>query len=270
VVTLDHLGLDANSAELAIITGDPRRAALIAEGFGAKLVTDRRGFPCYVAQDWQRPIAIVGTGIGGSATAIVTEELIALGVRAIIRLGTCGGLQAEVKPDHLVVSTGCVRDEGTSRAYIDLAFPALSHGQLAADLAAAGRACGATLHLGITHSKDAYYSEKRGMLPDPHQADIKWKTWRAAGVLATEMEAAALFIVASLRRIAAGGIFVVVGKTQSQGFDVALQHAIASCKHALSLFIETGGLDGLTPLLVATNDSFLATSVSSEVPGGNL
>lgn len=267
MVMMDHLGLDHNSAELAILTGDFRRAGVIAEAFGAKLVTDRRGFPCYLAPDWQRPIAIVGTGIGGPATAIVAEELIALGVRAIIRLGTCGGLQPEVAPGHLIVPTGCVRDEGTSRAYVDLAFPALSHTQLAGALAAAAHACGATIHVGITHCKDAYYSEKRGMLPDPIQAEIKWKTWRAAGVLATEMESAALFIVASLRRIAAGGIFVVVGKTQSQRFDTALQLAIASCKGAFSSFIESGGLDGQKPRVVSTGESFLSTPVPAVVPG---
>jgi uridine phosphorylase len=270
MVKVDHLGLPANSAELGILTGDPRRAAVIAETFGAKPVADSRGFLCYVAPDWYRPLAIVGTGIGGPATAIAAEELVALGVRAIIRVGTCGGLQTEVRPDHLVVSTACVRDEGTSRAYVDIAFPALAHGQLAAELAKGARANGATVHIGITHSKDAYYSEKRGLQPDSDQIAQRWHAWRAAGVLATEMEAAALFVIASLRRVAAGAIFVVVGKDRSPGFEEALQSALAACTHAFSTLINTGGLDTLTPRPVALDDSFLAPPVPSAPRGEDL
>lgn len=260
MVALDHLGLHHGSADLAVLTGDPHRATVIADAFGATLATDRRGFPCYLAPDWLRRVVIVGTGIGGPATAIVAEELIALGVRAMVRIGSCGSLQTDVKPDDLVVPTGCVRDEGTTRSYIDLAFPALSHGGLCADLAAAGRASGATVHVGITHSKDAYYSEKRGMHPDVEGAARRWRTWREAGVLATEMEAAALFVIASLRSVAAGGIFVVVGTTRGPGFDVALQRAIAACQRAFSSLIESGSLDALTPRLVAPRDSFLAST----------
>lgn len=265
MVSVDHLGLEANSAELAILTGDPYRAAVIAEALGARLVSDRRGFPCHLARDWRRPLAIVGTGIGGPAAAIAAEELIALGVRAIIRVGTCGGIQAEVKPDHLVVSSGCVRDEGTSRAYIDVAFPALPDGRLAAALAKAGRENGATVHLGITHCKDAYYSEKRGMQLDAGRSARKWQTWRAAGVLATEMETAALFVIASLRRVAAGGIFVVVGKEHSAGFDGALQAAIAACTDAFSSLVETGSLDAMVPHPGNLDDSFLARRVPPTV-----
>jgi uridine phosphorylase len=270
MVNVDHLGLNAGSAELAILTGDPRRAALIAETFQAKLVADRRGFPSYVAADWCRPLAIVGTGIGGPATAIVAEELIALGVRAIIRIGTCGGLQPEVKPDHLVVSTGCVRDDGTSREYIDLAFPALSHGHLAAGLVEAGRANGATVHLGITHSKDTYYSERRGMQPDSDRTARRWQTLRAAGVLATEMEGAALFVIASLRGIAAGGIFVVVGKERTTGFQGAFQGAITACAKAFSSLIDTGELDALMPRRVSLDNSFLASRLPPAAPGDGL
>jgi uridine phosphorylase len=270
MVKVDHLGLEANSAELAILTGDPQRAALIAESFGARMVSDRRGFPCYLAPGWHRRLAIVGTGIGAPATAIVTEELITLGVRAIIRIGTCGGLQAEVKPDHLVVSTGCVRDEGTSRAYIDLAFPAVPDVQIAADLAASARANGAVVHLGVTHSKDAYYSEKLGAQLDPDQAARRWQTWRAAGVLATEMEASALFVIASLRGVAAGAIFVVVGKKPSKGFGHSLQTAIDASKKAFSSLIDTSALDALAPRQVSLDKSFLAPRLSSIDSGDQL
>jgi uridine phosphorylase len=258
LVKADHLDLAANAAQLAIVTGDPARAGAIALAFGAELVSNARGFNCYLASQWHRPLVVVATGIGAPATAIVVEELIALGLRAIVRIGTCGALQREISPDQLVVASGCVRDEGTSCAYIDLAYPALADPRLAVQLADAGRAQGATVHLGITHCKDAYYSEKRGFLSDEEAAGRRWRILRAAGVLATEMEAGPLFIIAALRRIAAGAIFITVGKQRSAGFDDALRLAIAAVSETFRSFINSGALDALTPRLAATDGSYLA------------
>jgi uridine phosphorylase len=257
MVRTDHLDIAANAAQLAIVTGDPGRAVVIAQAFGAEFATDARGFDCYLAPRWNRPLAVVATGIGAPATAIVVEELIALGVRAIVRIGTCGGLQPEVRPDHLIVASGSVRDEGTSRAYVDLAYPALAHPRLAIRIADAARAHGATVHCGITHCKDAYYSEKPGAVMDQEAAARRWSALRAAGVLATEMEIAPLFVLGSLRGIAAGAILVNVGRRRGPGFDVALGHAIAAVSDAFRSFIDSEELDALTPRSAVSDASFL-------------
>src|SRR4051812_42713994 len=131
---VEHLGLSAGQAALALVTGDPHRASGFARSLGAEPIADRRGFACYLARG-RHPLLLVATGIGGPAMAIVAEELVILGVRAIVRLGTCGALQPHVEPDHLVVSSGCVRDEGTTRAYVDPAFPAVADPHLTTLLA---------------------------------------------------------------------------------------------------------------------------------------
>ena len=263
MVRVDHLGLAPNSAEQAILTGDLHRAAAIAHALGGVPVTDDRGFACHLATGFHRPLALVGTGIGPPATAIVTEELVALGVRAIIRIGTCGTLQPEVAADHFMVASGCVRDEGTSRAYVDMAYPALADPRLAAALAETGQAAGATVHVGITHCKDASYAEKPGMLPDPKPSERRWQQLRAAGVLATEMETAALFVIASLRRIAASCIFLAVGNKRSDGFDRTLENAITASVRAFGNFAASGYLGALTPRHCTADISFLAASATA-------
>lgn len=253
---VDHLGLEPGSAGLALVTGDPNRAAVIAQLLGAQHVSDRRGLACYVAGG-DPPLAIVGSGIGGPAMAIVAEELAMLGIRAIVRLGTCGALQPGVRPGHLVVSSACVRDDGTSRAYVDQAFPAAAEPRLTALLAEQAGVTGSPVHLGITHCKDAYYLEKAGMVADSERARARWQALRSAGVLATEMEAAALFVVASLRGIAAGAILIAVGKEPTPGYDQALRHAVAAAAAALSAYVRSGALDALRPRLCDTSESLL-------------
>jgi uridine phosphorylase len=264
MVTVDHLELEEGMATVAIITGDPARAVVVATSLGAHLVSDKRGFACYLAPQWKRPLVIVATGIGGPATAIVVEELIILGVKAIIRLGTCGSLQPQVRPGHIVVAAGCVREEGTSVSYIGPSFPALSNGQLCSTLTKGAQAAGAVVHLGITHCKDAYYSEKQGMQPDSEFVRNKWSTWRNAGVLATEMEAAPLFVIASLRGVAAAALFIAVGKTASEGYDKSVQQAISACDFALRAFIDSGALDELKPRSREFGPSFLRPQPEDE------
>lgn len=242
----DHLGLSEPDADCAILTGDPARAAALAERLGAPLLTDRRGFACYLIRR-PRPVLLVATGIGGPAMAIAAEELIGLGVRALVRLGSCGAVDAAVEPGDLVVASGCVRDDGTSRAYLDPAFPAVAHPDLAARLAAAAGQGDAPVHLGLTHCKDAYYAEKAGALPDERAAGQRWRTLKAAGVLATEMEAAALFTVAQLRGVAAAGIFCAVGPTRARRDRDLAACACEAALSALDGFAADGGLQALRP-----------------------
>ena len=264
MAAVEHLGLARNVAEVAILTGDPRRVPLIGEYFGAIHVTDRRGFVCHVASDWHRPVAIVATGIGGPATAIVAEELIELGVRCLIRIGTCGALQSQIYPDDLIVSTGSVREEGTSRAYVDVSYPAVPHLELTGELLRAARTGYARVHAGITHCMDAYYSEIAGKNLDPEAGARRWSAWRSAGVLATEMEAAALFVIASLRAIPAAAIFVNVGAQPSANFAVALASAVQASATAMRWVAEVGILDAVTPKGATSDASFLSGPIASK------
>ncbi len=268
IVRSDHLGLTQNTARLAILTGDPMRAAWAAERLDADQIEDRRGFDIYRTHDRTPEILVVSTGIGGPATAIVAEELVMHGVRALVRLGTCGAVSENVAPGDLVISSACVRVDGTSTAYLDSAYPAVAHPGLAARITAAVRQADQRQqvphHVGLTHCKDAYYSEKIGMLPDVPAERSRWAGLRAAGVLATEMEAAALFAVAQLRGVAAAALLAVVGKTDSDRDKVAISVALDATTTALDQFDASGEIEALSARPGDPGQSFLSAGALDE------
>ena len=209
---LHHLGNLVSTARTVVLTGDPDRVPALAEAAGRILSTwSRRGYVC-AEVDVEGGLGLVcSTGIGGPTTAILVEELGQLGVKQLIRVGTCGSMQRPVRADELVISSGAVRDEGTSHQYLPAEFPAVPDFALTAALIAAAETEDITVHIGITHSKDAYYAERpEDDFPLAEHWRSRWKTLRAAGVLATEMEAAALFAVASVRKLRAAAMLVPV------------------------------------------------------------
>lgn len=209
-----HLGDVKTEARTAIITGDPDRVPRLVEAVGTRTTTwSRRGYVCAEADAGGDPLLIAGTGIGGPSTAIAVEELAQLGVQQVIRVGTCGSMQPTVHAGDLVVSSGSVRDDGTSQQYLPPSFPAVPNPHLLCSLVAAAAASGLPYHVGLTHSKDAYYVEHPEGLPLEGHWQAHWHVLRSAGVLATEMEAAALFAVATVRRLRAAAILVPVDRS---------------------------------------------------------
>lgn len=201
----------ASAAEHAILTGDPERVPALAKELGSITNTwSYRGYECVEVTADGRPLLICSTGIGGPSTAIVTEELARLGVRTLVRLGSCGALQPDVEPGDIVISSGCVRDEGTSGQYLPAEFPAAPHSSILVRLMNQAERSGLRHHVGITHCKDAFYAEYPAGFPLEEHWRSRWKALRTAGVLATEMEASALFAVAQVRGLKAGALFVVV------------------------------------------------------------
>ena len=236
----DHLGITSSNCRLAIITGDPERVAVIAGYFQeSRELPAARGFVCYEAVLNQTPLLIVSTGIGAPSTAIIVEELIDLGVTTIVRIGTCGALQPHIKVGDIVISTGCVREEGTSHQYIDPIFPAVPDYFLTHELIAniATRNC--VFHVGIIHCKDAYYLERPNKQLNSEKTKQRWDEWRKAGVLVTEMESSALFILGSLRGVRTGTILINVGKVTSPTvFEKSLKTAVEVVSAAFSALIE--------------------------------
>lgn len=209
---MDHVGITATRARYAILTGDPDRARLLADLFGSgQEIATRRGFVIYEAAIGNSSLLVVASGIGAPSTAIAVEELAQLGVHTLVRVGTCGAIQRAIGPLEIVVSTGSIRDEGTTRQYVDLSFPAVPDLELTAGLVSALRQQGVRIHVGITHTKDAYYSERADKQLLPRIAAQRWQWLRAAGVLATEMEASALFVLGTLRALRTAAILVSVG-----------------------------------------------------------
>lgn len=264
----DHLGVTSTDCRVAIITGNPERVETISGHFdGYRELSAARGFVCHEAMLNKTPLLIVSSGIGTPSTAIVVEELIDLGVTAIIRLGTCGALQPHIKVGDLVIPTGCVREEGTSDQYVDSTFPAIPNHLMLQQLIAGAARQASRFHVGITHCKDAYYSERPGKQLDPQKMGARWAAWERAGVLATEMETSVLFVLGSLRGIQTGAIFINVGTvTDPALFNRSLENAVNIIQQAVTTLAEKN-------LLIANTDnpaedlSYLTKKVAGERKG---
>ena len=199
-----------------ILPGDPKRCSRIAEHFeDASLVADSREYVTYTGYLDGEKVSVTSTGIGGPSASIAMEELVQCGADTFIRVGTCGGIDLEVKGGDIVIATGAVRMEGTSREYAPVEFPAVADLEVTNALVAAGRELGYTCHPGIVQCKDAFYGQHDPeRMPVSYEILNKWEAWKRLGCKASEMESAALFVVASHLRVRCGSDFLVVGNQE--------------------------------------------------------
>jgi uridine phosphorylase len=200
--------------ELVMLPGDPGRARLIAEQFfeNPVEVAKNREYWSYKGTYKGVEVGVCSTGIGCPSAAIAIEELVKVGCKVFVRVGTAGAIDPRLEAGDIVIFTGAVRDDGTSRQYVPLEFPAVADPHLVAALTEAAAAVDVNYYVGIGHSKDSFYSEFPEMTADPDSTSAKWEAMRKAGVLATEMEAASLFIIGHLRGVQVGSICVIVGE----------------------------------------------------------
>ena len=191
-----------------ILPGDPGRVERIAKFLdNPRRVACHREYVTYTGSLDGVPVSVTSTGIGGPSTAIAVEELIAVGADTFVRIGTAGMVQDYFDLNDCIIATGSVRDEGTTRQYIPLSYPAVAHYDVVDALRRAARRCGKTAHVGIVQSKDAFYGEAEPeSMPNEPVLRYQWDAWKRGGVLASEMESAALFVVSSIRRVRAGCI----------------------------------------------------------------
>lgn len=201
-------------APTALVVGDPARAVQAAERLeGSTEVGGFREYHVFSGTFDGVPVTVASHGVGSAGATVCFEELARAGVRIIVRAGTCGGLQPDVQAGDVVVATGAVRDEGVSPRLVPLAFPAIADGELTATLERAAAQAGVEVHRGIVCTHDVFY-------PSPVFGP-EWDVWHKMGVLAIEMELAALLIVAALHRIRAAGIFVADGNVLTAAEDMS-------------------------------------------------
>ena len=195
-----------------ILPGDPGRCASIAALFdGAELVAQNREYTVYTGTLLGEKVSVCSTGIGGPSAAIAMEELTNIGADTFIRVGTCGGIDVNVQSGDIVVATGAVRQEGTSREYAPIEYPAVPDFTLTAALIDAAKALGKTCHAGVVQCKDSFYGQHSpGRMPVSAELLEKWEAWKRLGVKASEMESAALFTVAAARGVRCGSCFHVI------------------------------------------------------------
>ena len=214
-----HIGIAPGEIpKLVLLPGDPDRSKKIAERFfdNPEEIAKKREYWSFKGTWNDVPVAVCSTGIGCPSAAIALEELVKVGCKTFIRVGTSGAISHNVVSGDIVIFSGSVRDEGTSRQYVPIEFPAVAHPDIVIALTKAAEKRGASYHVGIGHSKDAFYSEHPDYVADPDSMRKKWAAMKDANVLATEMEAAALFVIGHLRGVKVGAACVVIGENVDQ------------------------------------------------------
>lgn len=160
-------------------------------------------------------VSVTSTGIGGPSASIALEELVACGAHTFIRVGTCGGMDVDIKGGDVVIAQAAVRFEGTSKEYAPIEYPAVADFNVMTALKKAADKLDVTNHIGVVQCKDAFYGQHRPeTLPNSVELLRKWDAWCKLGCKASEMESAALFIVASYLHVRVGSCFLVVANQE--------------------------------------------------------
>ncbi len=182
-----------------LLPGDPGRCEAIAAHFeDGRLIARNREFCVYTGTLLGEKVSVCSTGIGGPSAAIAMEELHRIGADTFLRVGTCGGIRQDVRAGDVVIATGAIRYEHTSVEYAPIEYPAVPDFGLTLALGQAAQALGCRTHLGVVQCKDSFYGQHSPEnSPVSYELLQKWESWKRLGVLASEMESAALFVVAA-------------------------------------------------------------------------
>ena len=201
-----------------ILPGDPKRCVKIAQYFdNPVLIADNREYITYTGTLDGVKVSVTSTGIGGPSASIAMEELYRCGAATFVRIGTCGGMQTEIKSGDIVIATAAVRMEGTSREYAPIEYPAVANLDVTNALVEAAKEKGFIYHTGVVQSKDSFYGQHEPETkPVSYELMNKWEAWKRLGCLASEMESAALFVVASHLRVRAGSCFLVLANQERE------------------------------------------------------
>lgn len=232
--------------EYVILPGDPKRCKKIAEYFDdAKLVADKREYVTYTGFLNGVKVSVTSTGIGGPSAAIALEELVKVGAKYFIRVGTCGGMQLDVMGGDIVIPTGAIRMEGTSKEYAPIEFPAVANFDIVTKLVEAAKRANTNYHVGVVQCKDSFYGQHSpDLMPVNYELLNKWNAWVKLGCLASEMESAALFTVAAYLKVKIGSVFSVVANQEREkvGLENPVNHdtdcAIRAAIEAIKLMIN--------------------------------
>ena len=194
-----------------LLPGDPGRCEQIASYLDdPHLVAYNREYKTYTGTLLGEKVSVTSTGIGGPSAAIAVEELVKIGADTFIRVGTCGGMNANVIPGSIVVAKSAIRAEGTSREYLPIEFPAVADHQVTCALEAAAKSLNLPCKVGVVQCKDSFYGQHEPEA-QPISDDLlrRWSAWIRGGCLASEMESAALFVLGSCRSVRTGTVLLV-------------------------------------------------------------
>ena len=219
------------------LPGDPGRCEKIAAYFDNPVkVQSNREYTTYTGTLLGEKVSVCSTGIGGPSAVIAMEELHNIGADTFIRVGTCGGIALPVKSDDVVIATGAVRHEGASREYAPIEFPAVSDYEVQSALVQAAKNLGKPWHAGVVQCKDAFYGQHSpARMPVSYELLNKWEAWKRLGVKASEMESAALFVVADALGCRCGSCLHVIWNQEREAAGLDQEES-----HDLSAALEVG------------------------------
>lgn len=189
-----HIQLDeTSSAPCAILPGDPKRVDVIKQYLtDAKEITFNREYRSVIGTYKDMKVIAISTGMGGSSVAIAVEELKNIGVHTMIRVGSAGALQDNIDLGDLIICEGAIRNDGASRTYVDISYPAVADYRLVKHLNDVAKENNYRYVSGIIQSHESFYHDEN---------DSESMYWHKKGVLASDFESAALFTVGRLRGV---------------------------------------------------------------------
>lgn len=232
-----------------ILPGDPKRCARIAEHFeDAVLIADNREYITYTGFLDGVKVSVTSTGIGGPSAAIAMEELVRCGADTFIRVGTSGGMAEDVKSGDVVIATGAIRMEGTSKEYAPIEYPAVADIRVVNALLEASEKLKLDYHTGVVQCKDSFYGQHSPETkPVGYELTEKWNAWIRCGCLASEMESAALYIAGSCLRVRVGAVMLVMANQERErkGLPNPIVHdmeaPIKAAVEAIRILIQKDG-----------------------------
>lgn len=249
-----HIGVSAGEVgKYCILPGDPARCEKIAAFLDNPYhVGMNREYNIWNGYLCGELVTVCSTGIGGPSTAIAVEELCACGADTFIRVGTCGGISLDVCSGDVVIASGAVRQDGTSAEYAPAIFPAVSDPSVLFALSQSAKKLGYENHIGVVQSKDSFYGQHSpSRMPTAADLCEKWEAWKRLGVLASEMEASTLFVVAASLGVRAGAVFLSVWNQERflAGLDGEsdeahdTEKAIKTAVEAIKILVKNGAFE---------------------------
>jgi uridine phosphorylase len=225
--------------EYVILPGDPGRCEKIAQYFdNPVLVANNREYVTYTGTLKGVKVSVTSTGIGGPSAAIALEELVHCGAHTFIRVGTSGGMQKEVLGGDVVIATGAIRLDGTSKEYAPIEYPAVANFDVVMALKESAKELNHPYHVGVVQCKDSFYGQHSPeSMPIASELQNKWEAWIRTGALTSEMESATLFIVGSTRRVRVGSVLLVVANQTRRALgleDIQVHDTDAAIKVAIN------------------------------------
>ena len=234
MVSKDDIG------KYVILPGDPKRVQKIAEYFDERhFVADNREFMTYTGSLEGVKVSVVSTGIGGPSAAIALEELAKCGAHTFIRVGTCGGMQLDVEGGDIVIASAAVRQEGTSREYAPIEYPAAGNFDVIRTMADAAEKLELKHHVGVVQSKDSFFGQHEPeVMPVSHDLMNKWEAYLRLGCLASEMETAALYTVGQFLKVRVGACYLCIAN-QERGKHGLQNPQVHDISAAIRLAVES-------------------------------